>query len=265
MDRPPEPELQDNPQWRDTLMGVHPTLNRMRSVFRHIPTDPRCKMCFAPQGGIGGPIVRLFGYGRYPPNPQLCQQCFRQGERYPGGAEIEMTALFADVRGSTGIAERIGPVAYSSAVNAYVRSASRAIREPGGLVDKLLGDGIMALFIPGFVGGDHAAKAISAARNIVSAAQLPVGVGVHSGNAWVGWVGGVDDVRDFTALGDAVNVASRLGTEAGAGEILISATAATAAELSTDGLAARRLELRGRAEPLDVWAEQVSEAVLVAS
>jgi adenylate cyclase len=265
MERPPEPELQDNPEWRDTLMGVHPTLNRMRSVFRHIPSDPRCKMCFAPQGGIGGPIVQLFGYGRYPPNPQLCQQCFRQGERYPGGAEIEMTALFADVRGSTGIAERIGPVAYSNAVNTYVRSASRAIREPGGLVDKLLGDGIMALFIPGFVGGDHAAKAIGAARMIVRDSQLPVGVGVHSGNAWVGWVGGIDDVRDFTALGDAVNVASRLGSDAGAGEILISATTATAAELSTDGLVARRLELRGRTEPLDAFAEQVTGAATATS
>lgn len=265
MDRPTEPEFQDNPQWRDTLMGVHPMLKRMRNIFRHIPSDPRCKMCNSPQGGIGGPIVQLFGYGRYPPNPQLCQQCFRFGVRFPGGAEIELTALFADVRGSTGIAERIGPVAFSNAINDYVRTASHAIREPGGLVDRLLGDGIMALFIPGFTGGEHAAKAIEAARQIVRGADLPVGVGCHTGTAWAGFIGGVDDVRDFTALGDAVNVASRLGSQAGAGEILISASTASAASLSTAGLAARRLDLRGRSEPLEVWAEQVPDAVLPAS
>jgi adenylate cyclase len=265
MSGPSDPELQDNPGWRDTLLGVHPSLNRMRRIFRHIPSDPRCKMCLSPQGGIGGPIVQLFGFGRYPPNPQLCQQCFRQGERYPGGAEIELTALFADVRGSTGLAERMGAVAFSDAVNRYVRTASHAVREPGGLVDKLLGDGIMALFIPGFTGGEHSAKAIAAAREIVRTVEVPVGVGIHTGTAWVGFVGGVDDVRDFTALGDAVNVASRLGSEAGPGEILISAAAASGAGLPTRGLEARRLELRGRTEPLDVWAEQVPDAVLAAS
>lgn len=240
------------------LMGEHPDLLRERRVFRHIPSDPRCKMCLAPQGGLGGPIMRIFGFGRYPPNPQLCNSCFRQSEKHPGGAEIEITALFADIRGSTGLAETMSPAEYSAAVNEYVRVASHAIREPNGLVDRLLGDGIMALFIPGFVGGPHAPVAIEAARSIVRAVNLPVGVGLHTGQAWVGFVGGVDEVRDFTALGDAVNVASRLGSEASAGEILYSAATIESARLPTDGLEPRRLELRGRAEPLDGWAERVT-------
>jgi len=82
--------------WRMILMGEHPDMRRERRVFRHIPSDPRCKMCLAPQGGIGGPIMRLLGYGRYPPNPQLCNSCYRQSVKHPGGAEIEITALFAD-------------------------------------------------------------------------------------------------------------------------------------------------------------------------
>ena len=252
-----EPDLHDNPEWRDTLMGKHPDLLRMRRWFRRLPSDPRCKMCLSPQGGIGGPIVNLFGFGRYPQNPQLCNACFRSAQQHPGGATIPITAMFADIRGSTGLAETMTPSAYSAAVSDYIRIASQAIREPGGLVDKLLGDGVMALFLPAFAGGDEGSKAIDAARQILRSVTLPVGIGVHTGDAWVGFVGGVDGVMDFTALGDAVNVASRLGSEAGAGEILISAAAASAANLATDGLAPRRLELRGRAEPLDAWAQHV--------
>ena len=256
----PDDELHDNPEWRDTLLGVHPALKRMRSVFRHVPSDPRCKMCLSPQGGIGGPVVSLLGFGRYPPNPQLCNSCFRQAQNHPGGATVPITVLFADIRGSTGMAEHASPSAYSAAVNEYVRIASRAVREPGGIVDKLLGDGVMAIFVPGFTGGEDASKAIDAARQILREVQVPVGIGVHTGDAWVGFVGGVDGVMDFTALGDAVNVASRLGSEAGAGEILISAAAATGAGLATDGLEGRRFELRGRKEPLDAWIERVGTA-----
>jgi len=254
-------ERQISRDWEMILTGKHPDLVRQRRIFRHLPSDPRCKMCLAPQGGIGGPVMRALGFGRYPPNPQLCNSCFRESEKHPGGAEIEITALFADIRGSTGLAESMSPAEYSAAVNEYVRVASRAIREPNGLVDKLLGDGLMALFIPGFVGErGHAEVGIEAARAILRDVAVPVGVGVHSGDAWVGFVGGTDEVRDFTALGDAVNVASRLGSKAAAGEILISARAADAARLDTTGLQSRRLELRGRTEPLETWSERLERA-----
>lgn len=252
---PREPLPETNEDWRDLLLGVHPDLVRMRSFFRHIPTDPRCKLCLSPYAGVGGAIVQRLGFGRYPRNPQLCNNCFKQAEKHPGGAELEISALFADVRGSTAMAEAMSAAVYSAAVGQYVRAASHAIREPGGIVEKLLGDGIMALFVPGFVGGDHAAKAVEAARTILRSVQLPVGVGVHTGTAWVGFVGGVNEVMDFTALGDAVNVASRLGSEAGAGELLISGATADAARLATDALEPRRLQLRGRSEPLDAWAQ----------
>ncbi len=255
----------DNAEWRDILMGTHPSLVKMRRWFGHVPADPRCKMCLSPQGGIGGPIVKLFGFGRYPPNPQLCNSCFRPGQKHPGGATLPITAMFADSRGSTGLAERMSPAEYSAAVAAYIRLASHAIREPGGIVDKLLGDGVMAIFLPGFTGGGDAAKAVGAARQILQEVEVPVGIGIHTGDAWVGFVGGVDDVMDFTALGDALNVASRLGSEAGAGEILMSAATASAAGVATDALEARRLELRGRTEPLDAFAEQVAGAVAATS
>ena len=253
-----EPQRGDNPEWRDLLLGVHPSLRRMRGFFQHVPTDPRCKLCSSPYAGVGGWVAQRFGFGRYPQNPQLCNNCFTQASKHPGGAEIEISVLFADIRGSTGLAESMAASEYSEAVDRYVRSSSRAVRGPGGIVEKLLGDGIMALFIPGFSGADHAAKALLASRTILHQVEVPVGIGVHTGSAWVGFVGGVDEVLEFTALGDAVNVASRLGSEAGAGEILMSAATAAAAGVATATLEPRRLALRGRSEPIDAWAEHVS-------
>jgi adenylate cyclase len=250
----------DNAEWRDLLLGVHPSLRRMRRFFRHVPTDPRCKLCYSPYAGVGGWIAQRFGFGRYPQNPQLCNNCFTQASKHPGGAEIEISVIFADIRGSTGLAESMPAADYSEAVARYVRISSRAVRGPGGIVEKLLGDGIIALFIPGFSGADHAAKAVEAARTILREVDVPVGIGIHTGTAWVGFVGGVDEVLDFTALGDAVNVASRLGSEAGAGEILMSVATAVAAGVAVDALESRRLELRGRSEPLDAWVERVQAA-----
>lgn len=255
-----EQERVDNPEWHDVLMGTHPSLVRQRRIFRHLPSDPRCKVCLSPHGGIGGPIGRLFGFGPYAPNPQLCNRCYVQSKKHPGGTEIEITVLFADVRGSTGLAEEIGARAYSAAVNEYVRIASHAIREPGGLVDKLLGDGIMALFIPAFT-GNHAVHAVEAARSILREVSLPVGIGVHTGEAWVGFVGGADDVRDFTALGDPVNAASRMSSEAAAGELLISAATARAGELDTSGMESRSLDLRGRSALVEAWSERIASPV----
>ena len=80
----------------------------------------------------------------------------------------------------------------------------------------------------------------------------------NTGPAWVGFVGGIEDVLDFTALGDAVNAASRLGSVAGAGELLLSAATVAAAAVDTAALEPRHLELRGRTEPLHAWAEAVA-------
>lgn len=207
--------------------------------------------------------MTMLGFGKYPGNPQLCNACFRASAKHPGGAELELTVLFADVRGSTSLAETMPPAEFSRVLNDYYRVATDAIRAPGGLIDKLLGDGVMALFITGFTGHDHAAKAVGAARTILREVELPVGAGVHTGNAWVGFVGGGEDVVDFTALGDAVNTASRLGSEAETGELVLSDATVRAAGIATVGLSAKRVELRGRAEPLDVWSERVTNAAPV--
>lgn len=248
-------------EWRQVLRGEGGFLNFSNRVFRRLPSDPRCKLCQAPYGGIVGPIMTMLGFGKYPGNPQLCNACFRSSAKHPGGAEIELTVLFADVRGSTTLAETMPPAEFSRMLSAYYRVATDAIRSSGGLIDKLLGDGVMALFIQGFAGADHAAKAVGAARTILREVELPVGAGVHTGNAWVGFIGGGEDVVDFTAVGDAVNTASRLGSEAVTGELLLSDATVRAAGIATDGLIERRVELRGRSEALDTWSERPSVTV----
>src|SRR5207248_10959617 len=126
--------------------------------------------------------------------------------KYPGGAEVEISVLFADVRGSTAIAERMPPQEFSRLMARFYGAAAAVIDEWDGIVDKFVGDGAVALFIPGFAGSDHAADAVAAARRLLeeTGGWVPVGTGVHTGTSFVGSVG-EGDVRDFTALGDTVN------------------------------------------------------------
>ena len=126
------------------------------------------------------------------------------------------------------------------------------------VVDKFVGDEVVGPVPPGAGGANHARDAVDRRGRALLRATghgrpegpwIPVGVGVHTGVAYVGTVG--DTVTDFTALGDSVNVTARLASAAAAGEILVSAASADAADLE-DALETRTLTLRGRTEPLDV-------------
>jgi adenylate cyclase len=144
----------------------------------------------------------------------------------------------------------------------FYGAAAEVIDEWDGIVDKFVGDGAVALFIPGFAGSDHAADAIEAARALLAQTGhdspepwIPLGAGVHTGKSFVGAVG-EGDARDFTALGDTVNLAARLTSLAGSGEILISAEAVGAADLETTGLERRTLEVRGRKQSVEAWVDR---------
>src|ERR671924_1563040 len=243
--------------WERILTGNDPGLQRIRLILGALPSPPRCKLCNAPFRGPGGALMRALSYGPSPLNRRLCKWCIRAVHKHPGGAEVEISLLFADVRGSTAIAERMPAEEFSRLMARFYGAAAGVIDEWDGIVDKFVGDSAVTLFIPGFAGNDHAAQAIGAARALLEQTGndgpkpwIPVGVGVHTGRSFVGSVG-EGDARDFTALGDAVNATARLTGLAGAGEILVSADAATAAGLETAGLERRTLELRGRDQSLD--------------
>lgn len=241
--------------WERMLTGNYPRLHKMRRVWGAFPSPPRCKLCNAPFRGPGGVLMRAIAYGSSPLNRRLCNWCIRGISKRPGGAEVEISVLFADVRGSTAIAERLSPEEYSRLIARFYGTAAEAIDEWDGIVDKFVGDGAVALFIPAFTDGEHAANAIAAARSLLEQTgsdRIPLGVGVHTGTSFVGAVG-EGDVKDFTALGDTVNTAARLTSLAGAGEVLISAEAAVAGGLETTGIEQRTLELRGKKQSVDAW------------
>jgi adenylate cyclase len=249
-------------KWRAVLMGEargHICWSPwMRRISRSIPSDPRCKLCDTPFGAPGN-LMRFIGFGPSRLNRRICSGCIHALEKRPGGAEIELSFLFADVRGSTALAEQMPAEEFSQLMARFYGTAAQVVDRRNGIVDKYVGDQVMALFIPAFAGGDHASDAIAAARELLRETGqgegepwVPLGAGVHTGIAYVGSVG-EGDAFDFTALGDSVNTAARLAASAATGEILVSSTAAKGSELDTAGLQSRTLELRGRAETVQAW------------
>ncbi len=135
------------------------------------------------------------------------------------------------------------------------------------MVDRLLGDEAIGLYLPGFSGLEHPRKAVEAAQELLKITGhndskgpwLPVGIGVHTGPAYVGVVGSEESTADFTALGDNVNITARLASQAGAGEILVSDATYTAANLDLPILERRQLALKGKSEPIGVHVLRVDQ------
>jgi adenylate cyclase len=251
-----EPTLEE--EWYKMLTEGEPISRRLYHLYGLLPSDPRCKLCGSPFKGWGGFIMHLMGRDQSKYNPRFCQPCEKFDR--PGGAEVVITMLFADVRGSTTLAEQMSALEFSRLINRFYTIATHVLIQTDALVDRLMGDEAIGLYIPGFTGPDHPRKAIEAAQDLLKLTGhrdpkgpwLPVGVGIHTGPAFVGVVGGKDSPTDFTALGDHVNIAARLASAAGAGEILISDASYQASRLKLENLEHQQMELKGKSEPVSV-------------
>ena len=258
--------------WRDFLMNGDPQERRNRAIYRNIPSNPRCKLCAAPFGGLGAPIMRVLGKRPALNNPHLCSSCFTFINKHRGGAEIPLSLLFADVRGSTGLAERMPPGEYQALMGRFYDAAAKAVFDNDGFLDKFVGDEVVAIFAPLLAGELHAGRALDAARMLLTGTGhgmadgpwLQIGAGVHTGVAWMGTVG-EGTHSTMTALGDAANVAARLASMAKPGEILLTIEAATAAGLDTSGIPHQQLELRGKQQQTEVVSLQIGSAPAVAA
>ncbi len=244
-------------QWRQLLEDEAPFL-RTRRWHARIPSSPRCKLCAAPFSGPGSLLMRFVGRERWAKNPKYCTGCFGMLSSHHGGAEIECSLLFADVRGSTTLAETMSPREFNRLMGRFFDTATSVLVDRDGIVDKFVGDEIIGIFVPSMASRDHAARAVDAAGALLAETGfgtaagpwVPIGIGVNTGVAYVGSIGDASDT-EMTAMGDVVNVTARLASVAGAGEILVTSSAAAAAGLPAD-LPRRSLELKGKSHQTDV-------------
>lgn len=251
----------------DFISGPWYTSSRFRPLYRRLPTNPRCRLCYYPFEGVGGVVMRhVFGITPSKLNPHLCNLCEQFAEKYQGGAEIELSILFADVRGSTTLAEKTNPTEFSALINRFYNAVTKVLFDTGAMVEKLVGDAVTAFYAPGFAGPNHPRIAVEAARAILKATGhhlpsgpwIPVGTGVHTGLAYVGSMNADSGVTGIAVLGDTANTGARLASLARAGEVLFSQATAAAARWDTTGLEARRLNLKGRRDPVEAWVEHPS-------
>lgn len=230
---------------------------RLRRLNRMLPSDPRCKFCSAPFSGIGGTLERaVFGKRQSDLNPRFCNMCDEAMRRFPGGAEVEMSMLFADIRGSTALSETMSPMEFSRLINRFYKGATKVIAEEDGLIEKLAGDEVAAFWGAGFAGDDYVKRTIRAAQNLLklmAVKDIPLGIGVHWGVAYFGAVGTEEGLTNMTAIGDEVNKAARLASKAAAGEIIVSEQALKEAGIDAGALESRSLELKGISRPVSVY------------
>jgi adenylate cyclase len=235
----------------------------LRPLIKRIPRSPRCRICYLPFDGVGGYLCRtLLGVEPSTLHPHLCNLCERFATKYHGGVEIEISIMFVDVRGSTAMAETLTAEEFSKKINRFYRAATEVFYRYNGLVEKLLGDEVAGFFVPGFAGPDHARTAVRAGKETLEVMGyarpggpwIPVGVGIHTGIAYVGSVSAEGGVSNISILGDAVNTAARLTSLAAPGELLMSEETRMAAGWETGTMESRCLNLKGKSKTVDAWA-----------
>jgi len=245
------PELHSDPDVAAFVerMGHHMP-RAFIALMSRLPAEPRCRLCRAPYGGIGGRIMRRVGFGPSRKNPNLCNTCFEKAPM--GGSEMEIGVLFADVRGFTSLAEAMPPADVADLLNRFYASATRVLSKSA-VIDKLVGDEVMALYLPAWLGDGWEDEMLRDASDLLGAVGftenpwLPLGIGLDIGRAFVGNVG-EGEVKDFTALGDVVNTAARLQSCAASGQIVLSERLFGRLSDAPTGAKATTLTLKGKAE-----------------
>jgi len=272
-----------------TESGVHGALyaDRLDPFSAFKPDDLELISAVAAQTAIAVENVRAHerlakeevaraNYSRFLPE-YVVKQMLENPESFKlGGVTQTVTVLFADIRGFTRISEHAVPEKIVQLLNRYFSAMTDIIFAHGGTLDKYLGDGLMALFGAPTVtpkdAGNAMAAAVAMQRRMLSIndelraegyPEIGIGIGLHTGEAIVGYIGS-ERRSEYTAIGDTVNTASRLESNAKAGEILVSEATAQAAK-SRYQLATRSpISVKNREQPVPLfeieWQHSISSA-----
>lgn len=193
-----------------------------------------------------------------------------------GGANCCVTVLFSDIRGFTSMSEQLNPETVVRILNEYFADMTPIVFDHHGLLDKFMGDGMMALFGVPYPSDDAASNAVSAAiamqrgmaalnedLKTLGLSEVAIGIGINTGTVTVGYIGSRERT-DYTAIGDAVNLAARLEKRAEPGQIIIS-------RLTLDAIGGRfpvrpcdRIMVKGKQESVEIYEvlwQEASESV----
>ena len=224
------------------------------SEIKTPPLAANCLVCGIPLAGLTAVILKWRGIRRSPRNPNCCTRC---GAHLEEGRLVEITVVFADLSGFTEMTGRLGSTTIYSIVDEFLRLASTTLISHGAFIDKYIGDAVMALFNVPIKRADHAAAAVAASVKLQEllpelsdrlGTPLHASVGIASGFAHVGRLGS-DDIKDYTAIGDAVNQAARLQAQALPDEVLVSQDVYKEIASAYPGIPAETLVLKGFPQP----------------
>jgi adenylate cyclase len=241
-------------------------------------TMPRAKVCKGcwqqmhvpvPLNGVLSLPFRLFGIRPSKMNPNTCTVCELMFTRVMKARKItiDATVMFIDLRGYTSLSRSLSPDAVSALLDMFYDECAEAIWEHDGLLNKTLGDAVMAVFNFPIHQDDHARQAVLAAREVqrrchakrdglirdfgLSAGHLGVGVGIDSGELSFGEFG--RSHRDLTAIGNVVNTASRAQSAAEAGQILVTRSVHDRAAVEFQGSSVQTYNLKGFDAPIELY------------
>lgn len=251
------PETGNTEVWEHVFGVGAADLMDQRKFHSRLPSPPRCRLCKSPFGGVGGFLLRFRGKGPSKRNPNFCAACDVFLENNPGGANVPMSLLYADIRHSTEFARANAPADVTTRINTFLEMATREIIEEDGFVVAFYGDCVVANWPPGFSGPDYVARAGRAGLAMAQASQkagIPVGIGLHSGEAYIASVqANQGGFRDVSVFGEAVNLVARLSDAAAPGEVLMTAEIAQALDM---GAANETLTLKGFDTPVHALRHQ---------
>ena len=217
--------------------------------------------------GPFSPLFRLFGIKKSQMHPNLCTICESMFTKVKKSKQISIstTILFADLRGYTNLSQHAEGSKVNALLHSFYDQCSSAVWEHEGIINKFIGDAVLAIFNFPLVRKEHVKNAVNAAiqlqKNCVDLKEkiglaneetIGIGIGIHTGECFLGEVG--TSYKDFTAVGPVVNLASRLQGAAAAGEILVTEDVYNHINDQFPNSSIRTLTLKGIQDPVKGYA-----------